>query len=93
DLLQLAQKTEGFSGRDLSFLCNEAIRNMLRRANSSLINSMEDGQNNPASGTTKYHVSSLTKADFEAALNNVKPVVTEDMMAKFTSWSQEFGGR
>jgi vacuolar protein-sorting-associated protein 4 len=92
DLSQLAQKTEGFSGRDLSFLCNEAIRNMLRRANSNLINSMEDGQN-PANGSTKYHVSSLTKADFEAALNNVKPVVTDEMMVKFTSWSQEFGGR
>lgn len=92
DLGSLAEHTAGFSGRDLAYLCNEAIRSMLRRANSTLINQV-DGNNGDSTGDRKYHISDITEEDFGMALKNVRPVLNEEMMGKFQNWSKEFGGR
>lgn len=92
DLWKLAESTDGFSGRDLSYLCNEAIRNMLRRANSTLIDRI-DGKQSSGNEQAKYHIANITEADFDVALSNVRPVINGEMMAKFTNWSQEYGGR
>lgn len=91
-LPDLASKTQGFSGRDLFYVCNEAIRNMLRRANSSLIEKVDSTQNS-TSISRKYHVAALLERDFTEALSKVKPVQNPDLMQKYSKWSAEYGER
>ncbi|EQD68988.1 ATPase, AAA-type, core domain protein, partial [mine drainage metagenome] len=63
---EISNRTDGFSGRDLSYLCNEAIRSMLRRANAGLIEKIE-GNNGEGMKMEKYKISEITKTDFDFA--------------------------
>ncbi len=84
----IVANTEGFSGRDLFYLCAEAIRNMLRRTNRVI---MED-KDKVILGSEKvtYRINPITRQDFEVALSKIKPAVNEEMSKKYYKWKEEF---
>ncbi len=84
----IVDSTDGFSGRDLFYLCSEAIRNMLRRTNRGI---MED-KDRVIGGSEKvtYRVNPITKQDFDAALSKIKPAVNEEMSKKYYKWKEEY---
>jgi vacuolar protein-sorting-associated protein 4 len=84
----IVSRTENFSGRDLSYLCSEAIRNMLRRTNKELMRQSEK----VLSGDSKvtFKVNPLKSEDFEDAMFKVKPTSTIEMENKFSQWKHNF---
>lgn len=85
DSKNLSERTEGFSGRDLSSLCQEAIINMVREMNPQLEN-MSMGE------IEKYSLRSrpLAEKDFEEALKKIKPATHNK--EQYDKWRDEFGG-
>ncbi len=83
----ISERTANFSGRDLSYLCSEAIRNMLRKSNDRIIKNSEGGK---ISSDMKYKVSPITDEDFEEALKRIRPTLTGDMESKYIKWKNDF---
>ncbi len=84
----IAEKTTDFSGRDLSFLCSEAIRNMLRRTNRDL---MKDTDRVIGGGEkVTYRVNPIEDRDFYDALLKIKPATNNEMNKKYQDWREEF---
>ncbi len=83
----LANKTEGFSGRDIYNLCQEAINRMVMSMNPNL-DSLTSVQ------IEKYTLKSraLTMADFEEAFKKIKPSVPVSDIKKYEDWKRDFGG-
>lgn len=86
-LKEIARKTGNFSGRDLSYLCSEAIRNMLRRTNKKIIENSQDGVD---VNNMKYKVSPITQDDFVAAMARIKPALQEGQENKYIRWKENF---
>ena len=84
----IVEQTDGFSGRDLFYLCSEAIRNMLRRTNKEIMEEKEKviGGNSKVT----YRVNPLSASDFDQALQKVKPAINEEMSKKYFRWKEEF---
>ena len=91
DPVTLQGLTDGFSGRDLNYLCSEAVRIMLRRANADIIDSLDYPGDNSATIPRKYRIVPIQQEDFMAALKKVRPVATKEMMAKFQEWRENYG--
>jgi vacuolar protein-sorting-associated protein 4 len=91
DLSVLSESTVNFSGRDLAFLCSEAIWHMLRRTNRDAID-RSDSVTPPGSGELKYQVGKITQADFDAALEKVKPVADRGMLERYQDWKEQYAG-
>lgn len=86
-LRDIAVKTEDFSGRDLSFLCSDAIRNMLRRTNRSI---MEHSGDEATFNNLKYKVSSITQEDFNESMSKIKPAMQRDEGNRYFQWKNTF---
>lgn len=84
---ELANKTDFYSGRDLMGLCEEAVIGMVREQNPKL-NDMEGKQLENYTIRTRP----LTQADFERALDKIKPSIDLEDIEKFRNWEREFGG-
>ncbi|MCL4345641.1 MAG: ATP-binding protein [Candidatus Thermoplasmatota archaeon] len=89
DLRQISAATENFSGRDLFYVCSEAIRNMLRRSNRDLMEKVDslvsDGGND-----VKYRISDILQEDFSFALSKVKPVSDRSSLDRYFEWKERF---
>ncbi|MFQ5647873.1 MAG: ATP-binding protein [Candidatus Aenigmatarchaeota archaeon] len=83
----LAQRAEGFSGRDIAAVCQEAINHMVRDMNPGLTELT-------AEQVSRYTLKSrpLTREDFDYAFGKVKPMATKADLEKYEKWKQEFGG-
>ena len=83
----LAEKTEGFSGRDLAGLCKEAITRMVREKN-------PDIEKLTMKELEKYSLNyrPLESGDFDAALEKIKPSAQEKDIKRYEEWKKEFGG-
>jgi SpoVK/Ycf46/Vps4 family AAA+-type ATPase len=86
-LNELAKKTEGFSGRDIMSVCQEAISAMVREENPDLEN-LNSKQIEEYSLRTRE----LSVSDFEAALSKVRPATSEKDIHHYELWKQEYGG-
>lgn len=90
DIQALAEKTHGFVGADIAFLCREAGRNAFRRIFRRNENwALEDMEENPSLLNVK-----ITKDDFEVALSSTTPSGMREVliqMPKDVSW-QKIGG-
>jgi len=86
-LNELAKQTEGFSGRDIMGVCQEAISAMVREQNPDL-ESLSSKQIEEYSLKTRR----LVKHDFEAALANIKPATSEADVHRYELWKNEYGG-
>lgn len=87
DMKALQDRTEGFSGRDLASLCQEAITRMVREQNPDIENlTVRELQ----TYSLKYRT--LEKGDFDAAFEKVKPSTQADNLKRYEEWKKEFGG-
>ncbi len=83
---KLAERSEGFSGRDISNICREAIMVMIRERNPNLgeLNSVQ---------IEKYTMNyrPLNEEDFEKALGKIKPSVDPDSVRRYSEWGEKTG--
>jgi katanin p60 ATPase-containing subunit A1 len=84
---ELARRTEGFSGRDLANLCQEAVSRMILELNPE----MQKLTVKELEGYKLAH-RPLTEDDFGAALAKIKPATQPGDMEKYVKWKEEFGG-
>ncbi len=84
---ELARQTEGFSGRDLANLCQEAVSRMILELNPAM-------QKLTVSELESYKLAHrpLEEADFGAALAKIKPSTQPGDIEKYTEWKEGFGG-
>ena len=89
DVSQLALRTEGWSGRDLEALANQACQRMLRAENPKLrlLRSLEQMRN------YELRVRPVRDADLEIVLRTHKPTVTHDDVARCQAWDDLYGTR
>lgn len=87
EMNSLVEKTNGFSGRDIASLCQEAIINMVRDQNPSIekltVKELE-------TYSLKYR--RMETRDFDSAIEKVKPSTQEKEIEKYQEWKNEFGG-
>jgi len=86
-LNELAKQTEGFSGRDIMGVCEEAISTMVREMNPDLGDLTTKQIESYSLKTQK-----LTMADFEKALAKIRPSTSEKEIHEYELWKQEYGG-
>jgi len=85
DIKELARKTEGYSGADITNICRDASMMSMRRITAGL--SLEDLKNLNYD-TVKEPV---TMADFQEALKKISKSVGAEDIAKHRKWMSEFG--
>jgi katanin p60 ATPase-containing subunit A1 len=79
-----------YSGRDIQFLCQEAIRNMIRVFNPDLYKKSELPFEELKKQTLS--VGPVTMDYFQNAFEKVKSPLTEKDIGRFSQWNNEFGG-
>jgi SpoVK/Ycf46/Vps4 family AAA+-type ATPase len=84
---ELAKKTEGFSGRDIMGVCQEAISAMVREENPDLEN-----LNSKQIEDYTLNTRQLKMNDFDKALNKVRPATSEQEIQRYGEWKKEYGG-
>jgi SpoVK/Ycf46/Vps4 family AAA+-type ATPase len=86
-LEELGKKTDGFSGRDLANLCQEAVNRMILELNPSM-------QSLTVKELESYQLAHrpLKEEDFEAALEKIKPSTQIEDIEKYVDWKKGFGG-
>ena len=80
----LAEKTEGLSGREISAGCREAIRAMLGRANPTLEAIVDKG----AEAVRSYQLKALpvTSAEIFEALSGIRSATSTEGLAAYEAW-------
>ena len=79
DFSEFAKLTEGYTGSDISLLCREAVMMPIR----------EIDMNQDISNIS--NVRPVTRDDFIAAMEKIKPVVSPEELKKYDEWTQSFG--
>jgi katanin p60 ATPase-containing subunit A1 len=80
----LVASTKGYSGREITQMCQEAIGRMVARANPSLLDVADKGKLELSS--YELQVTPLTAEDFEHALSRVRPGTTREYLKRFDAW-------
>ena len=88
---ELAEMTEGYSGRDIRNACKEAIMAMLRRANPNIYEEIIKAQTLQQLQRAKYRVEPITREEILEAIRKVKPVTTPQQIQKYLQWTQSHG--
>eukprot|EP00929_Paragymnodinium_shiwhaense_P032204 TRINITY_DN17898_c0_g1_i2.p1 TRINITY_DN17898_c0_g1~~TRINITY_DN17898_c0_g1_i2.p1 ORF type:complete len:308 (-),score=56.69 TRINITY_DN17898_c0_g1_i2:35-958(-) len=91
DLVDLAGRTEDYSGADVQLLCREAAMNPMRRvveglSPMELLRLRDEGKLAPENLCVEM-------ADFESAIRNVQPSVSSMDCERYMTWAQEFGSK
>jgi katanin p60 ATPase-containing subunit A1 len=85
DVESLAEKTEGYSGADISLICRDASLMSMRRA-------IEGKTPDQIRNMPKEELEQpITLEDFTKSLNKTKPSVNPEDIKKFNKWSLEHG--
>jgi len=84
---ELARRTEGFSGRDIRAVCQEATSGMIRQMNPEL----EDLSSRQVE-SYRLKTRTLSMSDFDRALLKVKPATSKADAKRYEDWKKEFGG-
>ncbi|MFX1575026.1 MAG: AAA family ATPase [Promethearchaeota archaeon] len=82
DFVELAVRTEGYSGRDIANVCREVIMLPVRELDMSglLDNSSKE-----------VKVRDINLKDFKNSLKKVKPMINETLLNEYNNWAKEFG--
>ncbi|MCE4610770.1 MAG: ATP-binding protein [Desulfurococcales archaeon] len=86
---EIAEATEGYSGRDLRNLAQRAIMRMLRRANPMAAEMAARAA--MGRGALTFKVEPLTREDFMEALREVKPAVRPEDVKRYLEWARTYG--
>lgn len=80
ELEDIASKTEGFSGADMSVLCHEAVMEPVRNISYSEITNLHASQIRP-----------VAYQDFRAALKSVRASVSQKDLQQYIDWNEQYG--
>ncbi|KAL4101746.1 hypothetical protein PRIC1_005821 [Phytophthora ramorum] len=91
----LVEETEGYSGDDITNVCETAKRMPVKRVYTpelllKMRREMEAGEDSRELETERLVV---TKADFAEALSNVSKSVGHDQLRRFEQWEAAFGSK
>ncbi|KZF21873.1 AAA-domain-containing protein [Xylona heveae TC161] len=81
DIDCLVERTEGFSGSDITALAKDAAMGPLRALGEALLHMSMD------------QIRPIELRDFDASLTNIRPSVSKAGLKKFEEWAREFGER
>lgn len=79
DFGEFAKLTEGYTGSDISLLCREAVMMPVREIDVTQDITLID------------KVRPVSRDDFIAAMEKIKPVVSPEELQKYDEWTQSFG--
>ena len=82
DYIELAVRTEGYSGRDIANICREVIMLPIRELDMSGLLESSDKE---------VIVRDISLKDFKKTLKKVKPMTTKALMKQYNDWAEEFG--
>lgn len=82
DFIELAVRTEGYSGRDIANICREVIMLPVRELDMSGL--LEDSEK-------EVKVRDITLKDFKKTLKKVKPMTNKILLKQYNDWAEEFG--
>lgn len=74
-----------FSGRDIAYLCQEAVLYMIRQENPDLAQFSSLSFDELRGESLK--IRALNNSDFHAALDKIKPPLTQAVLARYSEWA------
>jgi katanin p60 ATPase-containing subunit A1 len=86
DFAELAAKTDGYSGADVTHVCRQASMAPLRRLRAAGM-SADEIRNLDKSALNRP----ITREDFEEVIGKVQPSVGRQDIAKYENWMKEYG--
>ena len=88
---ELANLTEGYSGRDIANACREAIILMLRRSNPDIYEKLARIQSLQQLQEMKYKVTPIKREELLMAIEKVKPPITQQDIQRYIEWMKQHG--
>ena len=85
---ELAEATEGYSGRDIANACREAIMLMLRRANPEIYRRLTSIKSPASLANLEYKVLPIKREEILEAIKSSKPPVTREDIEKYLEWAK-----
>ncbi|MFX1240775.1 MAG: AAA family ATPase [Promethearchaeota archaeon] len=82
DFIELAVRTDGYSGRDIANICREVIMLPVRELDMSGL--LEDSDK-------EVNVRDIELKDFKKTLKKVKPMTNKVLLKQYNDWAEEFG--
>ncbi|MFX1501590.1 MAG: AAA family ATPase [Promethearchaeota archaeon] len=82
DFIELAVRSEGYSGRDIANVCREVIMLPVRELDMSGLLENSDRE---------VQVRDITLKDFKKTLKKVKPMTNKALIKQYNDWAVEFG--
>jgi vacuolar protein-sorting-associated protein 4 len=82
DFIELAVRTEGYSGRDIANICREVIMLPVRELDMGGL--LEDS-------SKEVNVRDINLKDFKKTLKKVKPMTSKAFIKQYNDWAEEFG--
>ena len=82
DYIELAVRSEGYSGRDIANVCREVIMLPVRELDMSGL--LEDSNK-------EVYVRDINLKDFKKTLKKVKPMTHPALLKQYNDWAEEFG--
>jgi len=83
---ELANLTEGYSGRDMADVCKEVIMMRLRRANPNMADKLQKVKD-----LSELEREPITREELLEALNRIKPTISQEGVKKYEEWGRQFG--
>ncbi len=84
---ELADLTEGYSGRDIATVAREAIMRMLRRANPDIYEKLSKIDPSRLENL-EYRIEPVTREDLLEAIKIVKPTVDRNLIRRYEEWAK-----
>ncbi|MFX0030699.1 MAG: AAA family ATPase [Candidatus Hermodarchaeota archaeon] len=82
DFIELAVRSEGYSGRDIANVCREVIMLPIRELDMSGLLETSDKE---------VKVRDIDLKDFKKTLKKVKPMTNKALIKQYDDWAEEFG--
>jgi vacuolar protein-sorting-associated protein 4 len=87
---EIAKEIDGYSGREITQACEDAIMSMLERANPNAHNSIDKVNDISEIHRMVYKVDTVMVSDLKNAFKNIRKSVTRDMIQKYEKWKSDY---
>ncbi len=87
---ELAELTDGYSGRDIRTVCQTAIMTMLRRANPDIVKKLLRVKDLKELERITYKVAPITREELLEAIRKVKPAVNKEDIRRYDEWARKY---
>jgi katanin p60 ATPase-containing subunit A1 len=84
---QFAEKTAGYSGREIEQICKELIRNMVSKANPDLLEMVDKGRTALENYTLK--ITEITPDDLNDVLEQTMPMTNKKDLTRYEQWGKK----